>query len=103
MRVLRGFIFVALFLLVLSPGVRAQLTTATIVGNVQDSSGAYIAGAKVTATNVDTQFTRSVTSAADGAYRLDFMPVGTYTLTVEAQGLSSQEQRGLVLTLNAEV
>lgn len=103
MRVLRGLIFVVLFLLGMSVGARAQITTATIVGNVQDSSGAYIAGAKVTATNVETQFTRSVTSGTDGAYRLDFLPVGTYTVTVEAQGFSPQEQRGIVLTLNAEV
>lgn len=92
----------ALFALAPIAGV-AQLTTATIVGNVTDASGAALPGAKVTATNADTRFTRSVTSGADGQYRLDFLPVGTYSVKVEAQGFAPREQQNLVLTLNAEL
>src|SRR5258707_1327721 len=51
---------------------RAQVTTATIVGAVSDSTGAAVPGATVTARNADTGFTRSVTAAGDGAYRLEF-------------------------------
>lgn len=91
-----------LFLLVAGIA-QAQLTTATIVGNIQDTSGAVIPGAQVTAINQETQFTRQVTSGADGAYRLDFLPVGTYSLKVEAAGFQSKQQQGVVLTLNAEV
>lgn len=91
-------------LLVFVAGIaRAQLTTATITGNVQDTTGAVVPGAKVTATNQETQFTRQVESGADGAYRLDFLPVGTYTLKIEAPGFQTKQQQGVVLTLNAEV
>ena len=60
----------------------AQLTTATVIGNIQDVSGAVVPNASVTATNDDTRFTRTVASNAEGAYRLDFLPVGAYTIHV---------------------
>ncbi|WP_263409441.1 carboxypeptidase regulatory-like domain-containing protein [Terriglobus tenax] len=92
-----------LLLLLVAGMAQAQLTTATIVGNVQDSTGAVIPSAQVTATNQETQFTRTVTSGADGAYRLDFLPVGTYTVKIEAAGFQTRQQQGVVLTLNAEI
>ena len=51
----------------LAPVAVAQITTATIVGTVTDSSGAALPGATVTARNVDTRFTRSLTSQQIGA------------------------------------
>ena len=47
----------------------AQITTATIVGTVSDSSGAAVASASVTARNTETGLTRTVVSGEDGAFR----------------------------------
>lgn len=63
-----------------------NLRTATLVGTVTDSSGAAVAQADVSVTNVGTQVvTRSKTND-DGAYYVPFLIIGNYTLRVEARG-----------------
>ena len=47
--------------------VSAQVTTATIAGVVQDSTGAVIPGVTVTVKNVDTATARTVTTDEGGA------------------------------------
>jgi hypothetical protein len=74
---LRKIQFAALALLLAIPlAVVAQVTTATIVGTVTDPGGAIMPGAQVTARNLDTGLTRTVTSGEDGSYRVEFLPVG---------------------------
>src|SRR3954453_12865162 len=78
----------------------AQGTTATISGNVPDASGSAIAGASVTATNVDTNVTRKQATQADGAYSVLFLPIGTYRVEITATGFKKFEQTGIVLEVN---
>jgi hypothetical protein len=69
--------------------------TGTIAGTVLDPSGAAIVGAKVTATNINTGLKREATTASDGGYVFPLVPVGVYSVTVEAQGFRRLEQRGI--------
>ena len=69
--------------------------TGTIAGNVSDPSGAAIVGAKVVATNINTGFTRNTVTAADGGYVFLLLPVGSYSVGVEAPGFQRYEQRGI--------
>ena len=69
---------------------RAQTVTATVTGIVSDPSGAVVAGAKVTAHNVDTNVDSSATSDAAGLYRIEYLPIGRYQLTVVAKGFDKQ-------------
>ena len=62
------FAFVAL-LLIGSPDVLAQLTTATISGTIKDSSGGVLPGVAVTVKHVETGISRSVVTDADGTLR----------------------------------
>src|SRR5689334_13406190 len=62
----------------------AQITTATIVGTISDPSGQAVPSVSVTARNVETGLTRTVTSDADGNYRIEFLPVGNYVVEVTA-------------------
>src|ERR1700722_14172758 len=80
----------------------AQLPTATILGQVKDASGAVVAGAKVTARNVDTSQTRTTVTGDDGSYRLDALPVGSYEITAEKTGFKTEVQTGLTLTVAQE-
>ena len=61
----------------------AQSNTATILGNVTDSSGASIPGVKVTITNVKTQIVRSTVTGQSGAFELPLIPVGEYAIAAE--------------------
>jgi hypothetical protein len=74
--------------------------TGTISGTVQDQSGAVIAGANVRAQNPATNFSRETTSATNGFYRFDQLPVGTYTISVEAAGFKKSVTQQVALSVN---
>jgi hypothetical protein len=78
---------VSLFLLV--PACMAQTSTGTITGEVTDPSGAVIAGAAVTAHALDTDVDTHSTSNAQGVFRIDFLPVGKYEVSVAAAGFET--------------
>src|SRR5947199_4457846 len=61
-----------------------QTITGSITGAVIDPSGAAIPGARVAATNHGTNLKSSVVSNAAGEYNLLFLPIGRYTVEVEA-------------------
>jgi hypothetical protein len=74
--------------------------TGTISGTVQDQSGAVVAGANVKAQNPATNFSRETTSATNGFYRFDQLPVGTYTISVEAAGFKKSVTPSVALSVN---
>ena len=93
--------FAVTALLLAVPGiVAAQVTTATIVGNVTDSGGANVTGAQVTARNVETGLIRSTLSGDEGAYRLEFLPVGKYSIEVSYTGFKKALLNDIVLQVN---
>ncbi|HQR31752.1 MAG TPA: TonB-dependent receptor [Blastocatellia bacterium] len=81
----------------------AQTTSTTILGTVTDSAGAVVAGAKVTVTNNGTGVSRSVTTSSTGDYSFPLLDVGTYTVTVDAQGFKSGFRRGMILQINEKL
>lgn len=87
-------------LLAASAAVLAQGPTATITGQVKDSSGASIPGAKVTARNLGTGIDRSALTSESGDYTLPLLPIGEYLVRVESQGFKSEERSGLVLQVD---
>src|SRR5215471_6918401 len=77
-----------------------QATTATISGTVTDPTGAAVAGAKITATAVDTNVARTVNAIADGTFSILFLPVVNYWFNIDAKGFKKFEQTGIVLDVN---
>ncbi|HEX8180641.1 MAG TPA: carboxypeptidase regulatory-like domain-containing protein [Pyrinomonadaceae bacterium] len=65
------------------------VTSATVSGRVADTHGAALAGATITAQNLDTNLTRTVVTDEEGRYRFAFLPVGSYQLTVDRSGFAS--------------
>ena len=74
----------------------AQETTGGIVGTVKDPSGASVPNATVTATASSLVGTKSVQTDSSGYYRFANLPPGSYTLTVTAEGFTT-EKRTFVL------
>src|SRR5271156_1920558 len=90
MKTLRMWIgFVAAVVMCANAG-HAQTVTGTITGTVTDQVGAVIAGASVVALNVDTGVASSATSDGAGVYRVSFLPIGRYQLTVQANGFGKE-------------
>ena len=79
----------------------AQRTTGTIRGTIVDSQGETVAGATVTAVNVETGFDRAVTTTASGTYNISQLPVGTYVVTVEGEGFKSAIVQNIVLDVGS--
>ncbi|HEY1896657.1 MAG TPA: TonB-dependent receptor [Terracidiphilus sp.] len=67
----------------------AQITTADIVGTVTDPSGAAVPNGTATATNVATGRAQTANVGNDGAFTFTLLQVGTYKVTVQAQGFKS--------------
>ena len=79
-----------LLLLVLSVSqfVLGQTFRGGISGTVEDSTGAVVAGAKISLLSQDTGLTRETVSTGDGAYAFQDLPVGKFTVTVTAPGFA---------------
>ena len=77
-----------------------QQTTGSIVGTVKDQQGALVTTTTVKATNVDTGFSRSAPANSYGEYRIDFLPVGKYTVQAEAAGFERFVQQNLALNVD---
>ncbi len=67
----------------------AQAVSGTILGRVTDTSAAVIPGAKVTVTQTDTGFTRTLITDSKGEYTAPSIPTGTYSVTAELTGFKT--------------
>lgn len=81
----------------LASTLNAQVNTAVVSGTVQDSTGAVIPGAKIDVLNAETGYARSATSGEQGFYSIQYVPVGTYTITCSSQGFSSMQSRAVLV------
>ncbi len=68
----------------------AQIDTGSIIGTVQDPSGASVASATLTATNQDTGVVLTTKSNDSGQYQFGDLRPGEYTVKATAPGFSAQ-------------
>jgi hypothetical protein len=54
--------------------------TASLTGTVIDPSGAAIPNARVTLTNLETGFERTIAGRSDGSYLFTQVPIGLYRI-----------------------
>ena len=90
-----AYLLVPIFLLASSA--LAQTPTGEIEGAISDSSGAVIAGAKVTVTNPATNVQRVMQSNELGLYSAPALPPGVYNIRAEKAGFSTQVRNSLEL------
>lgn len=79
------------------------VASAQISGSIIDSTGATVAGAKVTVTQNATQQVRTTLSGSDGAYVLPSLPVGPYQFEVQAVGFNTYVQTGIHLEVSNDI
>jgi hypothetical protein len=77
--------------------------TGSVQGVVHDSSGAVVSGAKIVATNVETNLTQESISGSDGAFRILALPAGKYTLAATAAGFETFKETGIEVKVNDQL
>jgi hypothetical protein len=82
----------------------AQNVTGTIAGTVADSKGGVVPNGKVSVTNSDQQVViRTLTTDERGLYVAALLPVGRYSVVVEAAGFKKAVRTGIVLNVDDKV
>ncbi len=97
---LRCVVLMAL-LLVCAGGAAAQ-DSANLTGQVLDASGGAVAGAMVTARNVDTGLVRSTRSDDRGRYQIFALPLGPYEVRATKSGFQEVVRAGVQLVVGQE-
>jgi hypothetical protein len=77
------------------------ITTGTISGTVNDPSGAVVSGAAITALDATRGTKLAAVSGGDGAFTLRQVPIGSYQLTVSANGFSSTQADNVLVRAGA--
>ncbi len=89
----KGIRIITMLMLLLGIGLTSSLEaysqagpTGSLNGRIEDQTGASVPGAKVTITSLDTGQTRTATADAEGRWSVSVLQVGTYRVSIEAQG-----------------
>ena len=88
---------VFLVLVSLPSVLHAQSTSALLTGRVTDPSHAVIAGAKISAINIGTNFRYETVTNGAGEYTLANLPPGTYQIEVEKSGFKKLVRPEMIL------
>ncbi len=87
--------------LLFSVSLFGQAVNGTVVGTVNDSSGAAVVGAKVTLTEADTNVSRTGQTNDSGNFVFPDSPPGNYVVAVEIAGFKKEERRDVALLVNS--
>ncbi|WP_243330603.1 TonB-dependent receptor [Mesoterricola sediminis] len=68
---------------------QTSTTSGALRGNVKSKKGSAVQGASVSIRNLDTGFTRTISTDGRGDYQFPFLPVGSYELIVTSPGLKT--------------
>jgi hypothetical protein len=77
--------------------------TGSILGVVHDPTQAVVAGARIVATNVETNLNRETISTGDGSYRILALPAGTYTVKATAPGFQQYITKNIDVKVNDQL
>ena len=98
---MRGLFTVTLFAaMMVAPAISGQTIDGDVVGAVFDTAGAGVSNASVGLENVATGVKNAGKTGADGTYRFSNVPVGVYTLTVEAPSFAAALLKDVQVELN---
>lgn len=101
MRALIRFAVVAAICCWLCCAAVGQVTTGTISGTVKDPQGAVVPKATVTLTSTEKNAViRTLTTGGSGEFTAPLLPIGRYSLSVEAAGFQKYIQQDITLNVS---
>ncbi|HLJ26974.1 MAG TPA: TonB-dependent receptor [Candidatus Angelobacter sp.] len=74
-----------------------QVLKGSISGTVVDPQNAVVSGAQVKATHLETGSVSTTTSDSSGLFRLNLLQIGTYSITITAQGFKTLENKNVAV------
>ena len=80
-----------------------QISTGTIVGVVEDASGAVVPNAQITVTQTATGEVRRSVTTAGGEFNLPFLQIGPYTVSATAGGFKTKTLSGITLRVDQTI
>jgi hypothetical protein len=90
-----------LLLVLGASAVFAQEVTGSIVGTIQDATGAGVPGASITVTNTDRNaVVRNAQTDGSGNYSAPLLPIGHYSIAVEAKGFKKSIRQNIEVNVN---
>src|SRR5690348_12402696 len=89
---------IMMYLVLNSWSLLAQTATGNLSGRITNGSGAPVANAAVTITNVDTNVSQRLLTSSDGSFSLRNQPPGTYRLEVESAGFKRSTTNNIILS-----
>lgn len=87
----------AVILTVCASGAFAQTSKGILTGVARDATGAVLVGAAVQVTNQNTGENRAATTQNDGAYRIEGISPGRYTVEVTSPGFKTTQAKNLLV------
>src|ERR1700749_4122778 len=90
---MRKFLSLLLFFSFLAAGgmAKGQQTLGSLNGTVQDTSGAAVPGATVTATDAEIGVTRTTKAQGNGFFQIYNLPLGTYSVKATHEGFQTEK------------
>ncbi len=95
-----GLLLIAGFLAFTPPGVHAQVLYGSIVGIVEDQTGAVVPNAVVSIISGATGQTREMKANETGRYSFPNVLLGSYSLKVTASGFRPYTETNVIATIN---
>ena len=94
----RGFLlFISVLGYLVLPAAHAQQTLGAVSGTITDATGAAISGATIVLVNDQTAASRKATSNDTGAFSVQSLSIGTYTITISDTGFNTEKLGGFVI------
>lgn len=93
---------IVLFALALAAAAPGQVSTGSVFGTVKDESGGAVSGARITVRQEATDFTRTVLSTGSGAYRMEELAPGAYSIEVRRPGFRTAVARHVTVEVNQQ-
>src|ERR1017187_2785001 len=87
-------------LMVSTAAMYGQAVSATLLGNVTDTSGAVVPNTRVVITEQNTGVSRSAETNESGNYTFPDLPPGVYSVVVEQTGFKKETRKDISVTVN---